>query len=99
MVTTDYLAVIFTRPSGISGWRLCTRKPLKRSTGKCSREAYSGFHTDALVSAGSAATPARHERKARRIRSADTQALSIGGSVLSVLWHALAGRDARAPSE
>src|SRR5215213_1048266 len=37
--------------------------------------------------------------RARRLRTAFTQVLSVGGSFLSVLWHALAGRDARAPRE
>jgi hypothetical protein len=47
--------------------------------------------------AGSAGTLARHERESAKVKNRHPSTLRRGGSLLSVLRHALAGRDARAP--
>jgi hypothetical protein len=48
---------------------------------------------------GSAGIPARHERESAKTKKRIHSRLNDGASSLSVLAHASAGRDARAPGE
>src|SRR5215213_10261488 len=60
---------------------------------------YSGVQMDATLKAGSAGIPARIERESAKTENRLHSMLSEGASSSSVLWHASAGRDARAPRE
>ena len=58
---------------------------------------YGDVRTDAAAFAGSAGIPARLERVSAKAVKRHVSKLRDGARRLSVRWHALAGRDARAP--
>jgi hypothetical protein len=64
---------------------------------KLKASSYSGVHMNAPLQAGSAGIPARHERDSAKMKKRLYSISNGCASLLSVLAHALAGRDARAP--